>query len=718
MIRNNLVVLVVFLSTSVFAFNDTLVGDFTFKVFDKQESFKTYEKIEIGIGLPSSLANEISAFIRSEGNRGLNPFISSDIRIVFYFEYDSDTSASVVRDAFYTRDFDRDVSHFEELYLRPSPSTGHASNWKRFEEKYTLLGGRWIPRPTVFPFRVRFAPPRAGKWNVKAVVTLKGVSSTLQLPSFFVESSNCPGYVTVDKHQRFLKHGDKSLHVIGENFPAPIQFGFPLFSPDGNKIISQPQYHSELPPIAVYEQYLRYMDTLSIRGMNYFRMLMTPWSLDIEYEKLGNYYDRLHIAHELDEIVDRAEKNNLFINWNLTIHFPFQHMPYHITFWDWTSETGGPGYCYKNELDLPNVLSFFTDERAQFYWKERLRYIVARWGYSTQIAMFEQFSEIDQIGKGRAKVIDSVRYEDNEHLIANWHAKMNHYLKNELQLPQLLSVSYTSGFDETKDSSWYDPNLDVINYNNYNYHQQHTHDFFIRRVPRDIANKRTKLNRGNFGKPLFYSEVGPHGVWSCDNEVEQRRLIWQTQFYGVAGSLPWSPMSDTVLYHAIRTFKDTLDLETGQWHSGMVKLNRRGEWVYRERFVRSMVRQDETADLIYMRSKEKDKAMGVITNRRYNYYTKGTGDCVNEYPMPEHSQQNAFATERLRNYGPINPGRGQNRLKVRGMKRTTYRITYYNANAPDVPIHSETTRGRQLTLNFPKLGEENDDIILFKAEEE
>jgi len=215
---------------------------------------------------------------------------------------------------------------------------------------------------------------------------------------------------------------------------------------------------------------------------------------------------------------------------------------------------------------------------------------------------------------------------------------------------------------------------------------------------------------------MFYSEVGPHAVWSCDEEVEQRRLIWQTQFYGISGGLAWEPMADTIIYQAIRTFKDTLDLETDHGQSGMLKLDKNGAWLFKELFVQSMVRQDETADVIYLRSKSRNQAMGVITNRRYNYYTKGTGDCVTEYPMPKHSQGNEFATERLRNYGSISPGKGQNRLRVRGMRMTKYRITYYNANNPTVPIFSETTRGKQLTLNFPKLGEENDDILLFKVE--
>lgn len=709
-----LIVFLFFTVRASYAFNDTIVQGFTFKNLTQKNALKKYELFEIGIALPTPIVDEINTFIKSKGNKGLNPFISTNIRIQLQFELE-DSSMSVTRDAFFTRDFERDVSRFEELYQKPSPSTGHNSHWKKFEEKYSLLGGKWEPKSTSFPFRVRFAPPKAGKWKVKAIISLEGFSTQFNLPSIEVKESNHPGYVEVDKYQRFLKRGGKTQHVIGENYPMPVLFGYPLFSPNGNKIITQPQYYSETAPIAVYEQYLRYMDTLKIRGMNYFRMLMTPWSTDIEYEKLGNYYDRLHIAHELDQILVRAEKNELLINWNLTIHYPFTYKPYHIIFWDWSSETGGNGYCYSNELNLENVIDFFTDERAKFYWKERLRYIVARWGYSPQIAMFEQFSEIDQFGNGKPELADSLLYKQNASTIVEWHAEMNHYLKQELQVPQLLTVSYTSGFNETIDSSWADPNVDVINYNNYNYFQSEIHDFYKRLIPKDITNKGQNLNRGNYNKPMFYSETGPHEVWSCDNEVEQRRMVWQAQFYGIAGALSWNPIADTVLYQAISQFKDTLDLETDQWHSGMVKLDKEGNWVYKDRFVRSMVREDQTADLIYMRSRSRKQAMGVLTNRRYNYYTKGEGDCVKNYPKPEHTEGNGFATERLQTYGPTVAGKGQNKLKVRGMLGKKYRITYYNANNPAVPIYSEETRGRQLTLNYPVLGGENDDILLFKV---
>jgi hypothetical protein len=38
---------------------------------------------------------------------------------------------------------------------------------------------------------------------------------------------------------------------------------------------------------------------------------------------------------------------------------------------------------------------FFTSKKAQLRYKDKLRYIIARWGYSTHIAAWELFNEID-----------------------------------------------------------------------------------------------------------------------------------------------------------------------------------------------------------------------------------------------------------------------------------------------------------------------------------
>ncbi|MBO7138473.1 MAG: DUF5060 domain-containing protein, partial [Bacteroidaceae bacterium] len=67
---------------------------------------------------------------------------------------------------------------------------------------------------------------------------------------------------------------------------------------------------------------------------------------------------------------------------------------------------------------------FFVSENAMAAHRNRLRYIVARWGYSEAIAMWEFFNEIDNI-----------QYRDRNNPIpakdiVNWHAHMARYIKS------------------------------------------------------------------------------------------------------------------------------------------------------------------------------------------------------------------------------------------------------------------------------------------------
>jgi len=50
------------------------------------------------------------------------------------------------------------------------------------------------------------------------------------------------------------------------------------------------------------------------------------------------------------------------------------------------------------------------------------------------------------------------------------------------------------------------------------------------------------------------------------------------------------------------------------------------------------IREDELADLVYLRSGDKRKAFGVITNRRANYFTLGGDSCQLNQPAPVHSE--------------------------------------------------------------------------------
>ncbi|MEX1191312.1 MAG: hypothetical protein WEA99_05010 [Brumimicrobium sp.] len=547
------------------------------------------EKLELGITLPEFIHEGVENFIEDQGNPKINPFMSSQLKVEAVFEWDNPLSfgPAVItkkRDGFYYEEFDRDVSGFDDLYTHPlADNDDQVPN-----SEYPHLGGGWTKETTDYPFRVRFAPPRIGSWRCTIKIIFPPSNTEYVSPEFTfnVVDSNKKGYLKVDDNDRFLKRDDKTYRPIGINNPWPTSDGAPLNKADGKRLVSRPEYKGVTAPIAHYEQYLRNIDTLAMNGVNYFRLIMCPWSLDIEYEKLGDYSDRMHIAKEMDLILERAEQNDILIHWDLMIHFTLQTNAFYITAWDWSFDgvpgddwsTSTNGYCYHDELNLNSPIEFFENTQAKKYYKERLRYIVARWGYSPDIAMFEHFSEINQVGTEHKANGDTIggtnQYTTNanKEKIFHWHGEMSNYLKDELEIPQLLTLSYTTAFDEENDHSFWHGNIDVINHNNYNYGTEESEMIFENsntiifyeeknfnwyydgHTVNDFRNESygtppVEEGRGRYEKPMFYSETGPHECWKCDTVgVEIIRSAWKTPFTGAAGALEWVKPSDLSVF--------------------------------------------------------------------------------------------------------------------------------------------------------------------------
>ena len=65
---------------------------------------------------------------------------------------------------------------------------------------------------------------------------------------------------------------------------------------------------------------------------------------------------------------------------------------------------------------FPNGKIFFTSQKAMDRYKDKLRYVVARWGYSPHIAALEFFNEIDN---GVFTPQDSVGYLEFDWMIGS-----------------------------------------------------------------------------------------------------------------------------------------------------------------------------------------------------------------------------------------------------------------------------------------------------------
>jgi len=127
-------------------------------------------------------------------------------------------------------------------------------------------------------------------------------------------------------------------------------------------------------------------------GENYTRIWMIHWNIALEwsggeYPGLGHYH--LGKAKWFDEILELAEKYGIYIMLclesfnNLRISQPYP------------AYDSNP-YAKENGGMLQKPEQFFTNPEARRLFKQRLRYLVARYSYSTNILCWEFWNEFKE----------------------------------------------------------------------------------------------------------------------------------------------------------------------------------------------------------------------------------------------------------------------------------------------------------------------------------
>ena len=166
---------------------------------------------------------------------------------------------------------------------------------------------------------------------------------------------------------------------------------------------------------------------------------------------------------------------------------------------------------------------FFTNEEQARKYMNRLRYIVARWGYSPAIAMWEFFNEIDNIQFRNSS--DPIPAAD----IVGWHTRMSSYLKSIDPHGHIVTTSISHRDLDGLNSV---PDIDI--------NQKHIY-CNTSGIPSEILRYENR-----FGKPYVIGEFGYEWDWSKNfdefgDEMDRdfRRGLW----YGIFSPTPVTPMS-------------------------------------------------------------------------------------------------------------------------------------------------------------------------------
>ncbi len=329
--------------------------------------------------------------------------------------------------------FDPDTISLDATFTLPSGRTMTVPAFWYQAYQRSLSGGYEYDSPIGDPgWRLRFAPPETGGYSLSLIVRTNGQPYGLPAAANFTVPAGAPlnqsGYVRIAASKQYFETGDgKALRLIGED----VAWG------DG-------------PGTYSYDTWFANMQSA---GENQARVWMCPWSCGIEdtASSLNNY--SLAPAWDLDYVLQLAEQRGIYVLLDLDYDGMFATQP--------NATWGGNNYWPTNPYNVvnggtcTNANDFFTNTTAQKIYQKRLRYLIARYGYSPNLLAWEFLNEIDN---------DYSFLDAGD--VAAWHAVMGAWLHTNDVFGHLVTTSLTGGSDRPE--IWTLPQLDFSTYHSYN----------------------------------------------------------------------------------------------------------------------------------------------------------------------------------------------------------------------------------------------------------
>jgi hypothetical protein len=236
-------------------------------------------------------------------------------------------------------------------------------------------------------------------------------------------------------------------------------------------------------------------------------------------------------AAELDHIIQYAAKNGIAI------------MPCIFTYGDFKADPKHDGALDKNPADwrvnpyntvlgLKSPTDFFTDKEAQRIARNLIRYIIARWGYATNIVAWELWNEISNMD------LDKQAYDKYCDIVTQWHNDMARYVRSNDPFHHLVTTSI--GYES--ESILFDRifnDLDIVQYHHYANVQKArskeliSHQLYLASLKEQRVYPKKLFFIGEFGfgssDSKRYLEKDPHGI-------DLHNTLWSTLFSGTMSS--------------------------------------------------------------------------------------------------------------------------------------------------------------------------------------
>lgn len=255
-----------------------------------------------------------------------------------------------------------------------------------------------------------------------------------------------------------------------------------------------------------YEQML---PSLARHGGDYFRTWICSWNLPLDWKsgfnnsryKASDEYFNPSAIVKMDRLVNLSD--SLGLHMMLTL--------------------GEGTHDERNGRFATSTRDFFVNPQAKAQYKNRLRFIVARWGYSPAIGAWEFFNEVDNVQfRNKENPI-------NPAYIVQWHDEMSAYLAELDPFDHLITTSISHR------------DLEGLNsIKNIDFNQKHIYKN-NHALPTTIVSYSQKFN-----KPYVIGEFGYEYDWQKNFDLfademdsDYKRGLW----YGLFSPTPILPLS-------------------------------------------------------------------------------------------------------------------------------------------------------------------------------
>ncbi len=395
--------------------------------------------------------------------------------------------ATVQLTAGYTNPYDYDDIMVRASFTAPSGKVDIMEGF--FMQHYTLNTNTGNITPTgTSSFTIRYSPSELGNYSYTVTCINKIGNTTTSTFNFTSVASSAKGFVRKNTSNYLNFDNGQQYIMIGQNMGWQ----------QNNK----------------YLNFKTWTDKMAANNANFIRLWQCAWGLGIEWS--GTPYDGLKRYSQVnsfytDKLLDECKAKDIYMMLCInhhgmvssTVNPNWNENPYKST-------NGGP--CV-------NTWDYFINATAKALHKNRLRYIVARWGYSRNIMSWELFNEVewtDQFSTYKTQIKD-------------WHQEMAQYLKEKDPLKHLVTTSYAH--DDQDPATWNLPEMDFTQTHYYN----------------SAANVETVLVGGiknyltSFNKPTYTGEFGINASSSNLSTIDPNgthihNSVWATLFGGGMGA--------------------------------------------------------------------------------------------------------------------------------------------------------------------------------------